>query len=593
MEDADMIYLAKYRQPFNPECVLYESEYMNGLLRKPFLEKNKVLIFAGIWLLVNLLQAAFTGLANDEAYYWMYARKLSIGYFDHPPMIAVMIRLGDWLMHSELGLRLLTVLFSTLLIPVMYRLTNRKDFSLFVLLICSATVFQVYGFIAVPDAPLMLFTGLFFLAYKNYAERNGVKEALLLIVVIALLLYSKYHGFLVLIFTLLSNFSLLKRKSFYAVIAGVIVLYAPHIWWQIANDYPSYQYHVLNKSQTSYNPLDSLAFLAGVLLVAGPLTGCMMIYATFRHRPKDAAIKAMRFTFFGFTIFFFASAFNAAVEPNWMAASIVPLVVIAHHYFSEKENARKWLVRLAFISLLIFSFARINLMTDFVPALGSKILPEFYGWREWAAAIEKHAEGKPVVIMNSYQKASKYSFYTNTEALSLNNVCYRRNQYDLWDIADNMQGKDVALFMTWAEGRDSLKTFDTPCGKMQELFIDNFHSYTKVRIETGKDWYHFKPGTDVEIPLTVYSTAPGGTLDFFQDAQYPVSLVYERYYFQQFEQEIKRQEIDQPSLGNEWKPVAHLHTPDKAGPYYLRFCIKTGWMPAYINSHLIRMDVED
>lgn len=74
---------------------------MNALLRKPFDDKKAVLFFTTAWLLVNLLQASFTGLANDEAYYWMYARKLSIGYFDHPPMIAVMIRIGDFLLQNE------------------------------------------------------------------------------------------------------------------------------------------------------------------------------------------------------------------------------------------------------------------------------------------------------------------------------------------------------------------------------------------------------------------------------------------------------------------------------------------------------------
>lgn len=41
------------------------------------------------WLLllvfvINCLQAAFTELSDDEAYYWMYAQHLDVGYFDHP-----------------------------------------------------------------------------------------------------------------------------------------------------------------------------------------------------------------------------------------------------------------------------------------------------------------------------------------------------------------------------------------------------------------------------------------------------------------------------------------------------------------------------
>jgi hypothetical protein len=60
-----------------------------------------------IWLAINLLQSAFTELAHDEAYYWMYSRNLAWGYFDHPPFIAILIKLGYALIPEEIGVRLL------------------------------------------------------------------------------------------------------------------------------------------------------------------------------------------------------------------------------------------------------------------------------------------------------------------------------------------------------------------------------------------------------------------------------------------------------------------------------------------------------
>jgi hypothetical protein len=50
--------------------------------------KNVIFLFLGIWLLINLIQAYFTGIAHDEAYYWMYSNNLAWGYFDHPPMVS-------------------------------------------------------------------------------------------------------------------------------------------------------------------------------------------------------------------------------------------------------------------------------------------------------------------------------------------------------------------------------------------------------------------------------------------------------------------------------------------------------------------------
>jgi hypothetical protein len=555
-----------------------------------FRKDKRLLWFMIVWLLINVVQAIFTELAHDEAYYWMYARKLAIGYYDHPPMIALMIRMGGLLLHGEIGVRLLVVVMSAASIPLLYSLCEKKDFPLFVFLFTACTVFQVYGFIAVPDAPLLFFTILFFVAYKKYLLRDSLTNAVILAVVIAMLLYSKYHGILVVFFTVASNLKLWKQKTFYLIIVLTALFYFPHILWQIQNDYPSYQYHVLNKSQTSYNVADSFEFMGATVLVAGPLTGILMLIALWKNRSKDLFRRSLKFTFWGFVIFFFVSTFNSAIEANWMAASVVPLFVPSHEYISENVTLRKWAVRLSLISLVLFSFFRLNLMTDMVPALGSKPLPEFFGWKKWAEEIEKHADGCPVVIMNSYQRASKYSFYTNSEALSLNNMAYRRNQYDSWDIADSIQGRRIALFRAWDESADSLESFETPRGKFMVVYVDHFRSYSKYRIITDKEWYTFPHSSDVEIPLDFFNDGP--TVQSVSDSGSTVSLVYWRYHYADYDGENFITEIEPDTVTDGMKKVIHIRTPDKPGPYYLRFGFRSGWMPPYINSHLIRMDIE-
>ena len=71
---------------------------------------NPFTLFLVLWGILNLVQARFTQLNNDEAYYWMYSKYLAWGYFDHPPMIALMIKIGYLLFHNELGVRLIIVL---------------------------------------------------------------------------------------------------------------------------------------------------------------------------------------------------------------------------------------------------------------------------------------------------------------------------------------------------------------------------------------------------------------------------------------------------------------------------------------------------
>ncbi|HEX7977795.1 MAG TPA: hypothetical protein VF461_04290, partial [Gemmatimonadaceae bacterium] len=52
-----------------------------------------VVVIVAAWL-VRLAFAARLPLFPDETYYWDWSRRLAGGYFDHPPMIAVLIRAG-------------------------------------------------------------------------------------------------------------------------------------------------------------------------------------------------------------------------------------------------------------------------------------------------------------------------------------------------------------------------------------------------------------------------------------------------------------------------------------------------------------------
>src|SRR5688572_29786204 len=117
---------------------------------------DKILfIFLGIWASLNLIQSAFVEVHADEAYYWMYSRFLDWGYFDHPPMVALFIKIGDALSGSTLGLRLMTVLTSTLSIYFLWQILKpyAVNIKLFMLLFGSVVLFHVYGFITTPDAP--------------------------------------------------------------------------------------------------------------------------------------------------------------------------------------------------------------------------------------------------------------------------------------------------------------------------------------------------------------------------------------------------------------------------------------------------------
>ena len=127
----------------------------------PISTKRGLLLLLLAWLVINLLQAAFTGLAHDEAYYWVWAQHLDWGYFEHPPMVAVFIWLGGLLFDNELGVRLLTVLSSTAVVYLLFRILKTTDVLLYAALVFGTLLLNVGGFYTAPDNEIQIFRSRF------------------------------------------------------------------------------------------------------------------------------------------------------------------------------------------------------------------------------------------------------------------------------------------------------------------------------------------------------------------------------------------------------------------------------------------------
>ena len=177
----------------------------------PHVRKHQRLLFYFTWFTVNMLQAGQTELIDDEAYYWVYSRFPAWGYFDHPPMIAILIKAGFGFFHHELGVRLFIVMMNTATIFIIQELTEKKDDLLFYAVAGTVAVAQIGGIIAAPDIPLLFFVALFFWLYKRFLYQMNLLNSILVGAAMALMLYSKYHGVLIIFATILSNPSLLRK----------------------------------------------------------------------------------------------------------------------------------------------------------------------------------------------------------------------------------------------------------------------------------------------------------------------------------------------------------------------------------------------
>ncbi len=410
---------------------------------KLYLQKHHRLIFYGIWLLLALAQSASTELIADEAYYWVYSLFPAWGYFDHPPMIALMIKWGYSLFQNELGVRLICVLLSVLTISITESLTDRKNPFLFYTIVLSIGTLQIAGFLAVPDTPLLFFTALFFYCYRYFVKNNTWQGAFLLGVSVVFLFYTKYHGLLIVLFVLLSNLKLLLRWQTWLAGVFVLALYAPHLYWQFQNDWVSFRYHLFESNVSAYRISYTTEYFLGQILVAGPLAGFILLPAAFFYKAKPDFEKGLKYTLLGIYIVFFLSSFRGKVEANWTMPVLIPLIVLSYQFLNNRPAWVKPFRIVAFVSLLLIMAGRIYLVEDIGPA--NSIKKRFQHNKEWALAIAKETSNNPVVFLNSYQRSSLFWFYSGQPSHSLNSWMERKNNYNFWPTERNLLGLPVFI----------------------------------------------------------------------------------------------------------------------------------------------------
>ena len=466
------------------------------------------------WIILNLLQAAFTPLNHDEAYYWMYSKYLAWGYFDHPPMIALMIRIGYFIFHNELGVRLISVISSAVSLVVVWALTNNGKRGkagaewIFIMLAGTLPLFHIFGFMATPDSPLLLFTALFLLAFKKFSGQDKFQTAFLLGISMAALMYSKYHGALLIIFVILSNLRLLRTPWFYFSAVLALVLFLPHINWQFVNGFPSLRFHLVERV-SGFNPGNIPDYLLNLLLIHNPLIFPLTLLFVFRKKVFTSFEKTLVFILVGFIIFFFIQSFRYHIEPQWTAIITVPMIIILFNNLDFHSAEGKYLRNTAIFFIPLILFARIAFMIDFLPVHFLK--KEYHNTRKREDAIARLAGDRPVIFTNSYQEPSEYTFYTGRFALSLNNLNYRKTQYDIWNFEEKVHGKEILYVPHYLNDyiTDNFTKVKFPWGDSTYVkVIKDFQSLQKECVILERKSYTFSATASDTIHLKIFNPYP-------------------------------------------------------------------------------------
>lgn len=129
------------------------------------------------------------------------------------------------------------------------------------------------------------------------------------------------------------------------------------------------------------------------------------------------------------------------------------------------------------------------MIVDLLPV--KAVRERYHSWKNWPAEMKERTKGLPVVFSNSYQRASKYWFYSGQPTYSQNMYRGRRNNYNFWPVEDSLLGKPVYFLDIYPiyQPDDSLKT---PVGMIRYRYDSSFVSFAKIQIKADVP---FREGT--------------------------------------------------------------------------------------------------
>lgn len=400
-----------------------------------------VLILMAAWWVLNLLQAAFTGLADDEAYYWYFSQHLDWGYFDHPPMVALLVWLSSF-MPGLLDIRFFSTLLQPLYLLLFWHIirpadATRRDAVLYVLLCFSQPLLQLYGFLAVPDAPLMFFTVAFLWTYKRFRENVTLPNALLMGIAVALLGYSKYHGALVVLLVLLSDLKLFRRWQLYVAGFTALLLFLPHLWWQYTHDWVSFGYHLSGRNAWAYKYNYTLEYIALLLCIFNPL----WLYHYWRgiadSRRNGVPVRnAFLWLAAGFVLFFLLSTVRGPVQPQWVLPVVLPLTAMLFYAARQSRYVRT----AAIVVAVLFVAVRVLAVANPTGLKG-----ELWQQERIYSQIADVAGDRPVVFMQNYTAPAKYSYYTGKTAYCSPYFFTRHSQWQYDTLDHTFRGREVIV----------------------------------------------------------------------------------------------------------------------------------------------------
>jgi Dolichyl-phosphate-mannose-protein mannosyltransferase len=459
-----------------------------------------------IWLIiissiVKLVLGGCIELTNDEAYYFTYAGNLQWNYFDHPPMVAVLLKICTIhpILKQAFFIRIPFILLGAGTCWLLFKIGAfiADEFTGMItvcLFIASIYANILAGLLVMPDTPMVFFwvlSAYLMLQLVTKKNRRGRLNNLILMIggIIGLTILSKAQGIFLWIgfagWIIFYKTSWLKNPYLYLSMLVSLLLLVPSINWSIAHHFDNINYH---QSRLQFSHLQAGSFireLAGQILYNNPIVVFLIVMgllklgvnASLVEKKSMALLKWLSFPLVCTTLLL---SLSNDTLPHWSGVAYVILLPVAAVYISKslQDAHLPGVVKLA-MGVGVTAILAIAIVINFLPGtIGVSALPklgkndptlDMSGFRSFAHDFAAgNGNGQFVVISDYWFPAAHFNFYLPKEytVLAVGPLQHIHHFALINAAANNLQKGDDAFFLTVSN------YYKPPSDQLKKSFAD-------------------------------------------------------------------------------------------------------------------------
>ena len=405
------------------------------------MDKNKkatllFLVTLAVLVCIRLVFIFTLNLSDDEAYYWQYARHLSLSYYEHPPLVAwsnyLMMRLFG---STAYAVRMSAFLYSigdSILVWLIAGaiLKDKMKAFLSVLALNIIPAYAIGGLMMLPDAPLGFFWLLtMYFLMKVFLDGKG-QYWYAAGIALGLDMLSKYHSIFIpisaLLFMIVSKEDRKWFKDARPYIASVIalIIFSPVIVWNIRHHFESLGFELVSRNPNFHISINKFfTFLGSQVGLISPLVFFLVLYAIyygFKRKEQNKGYLFLSAFATPIIVFFFAVSFIVDSKPNWALMGYIPGVILSvelSYGMMHKNWFRKYLWMGWALALLFTIIIHVQLYYPLIPLrpVDADLTNDLYGWHTAGKEVESayqelSKDGPTFLFTHKYQLSSQLAF---------------------------------------------------------------------------------------------------------------------------------------------------------------------------------------